>query len=243
MGSDAVRSRQSLLYGGDFSLQPSQRRLLFESANLPIQCFLEHLSCGSSLERLSTETTEEIVLLRGELGRSASFYREAYICLPPQTSAPSLCARDSGAVFLRLSVGRGRLSKTGQKASTQGKPQLEIMDFTRLAWNEIPARRENDPGARTTELSTNLSRTRITTLMDCRSGWHLHDHDHPSDVLTFCIIGGGVLGIEQHSCAFEAGHLVAIPAGVRNRFETGPEGAFLVAFVFEPFLEASVNHS
>jgi quercetin dioxygenase-like cupin family protein len=238
-----MRSRQSLLFGGDLSLQPIQRRLLFESANLPIQCFLEHLSCGRSLERLSTETTEEIVLLRGELGCGPSFHREVYVCLPPHASAPPFCARDSGAVFLRLSFESGRLTKTGQKANLQGKPQLEIMDFTRLAWNEIPARRENDPGARTTELSTNPSRTRITTLMDCRSGWHLHDHDHPSDVLTFCIIGGGVLGIEQHSCAFEAGHLVAIPAGVRHRFETGPEGAFLVAFVFEPFLESSVNHS
>jgi quercetin dioxygenase-like cupin family protein len=229
-----MRSRQSLLFGGDLSLQPIQRRLLFESANLPIQCFLEHLSCGRSLERLSTETTEEIVLLRGELGRGPSFYREAYICLPPQTSAPSLCANDSGAVFLRLSFDNGRLSKTGQQTS---KPQLEIMDFTCLAWNEIPARRENDPRARTTELSTNPSRTRITTVMDCRSGWHLHDHDHPSDVLTFCIMGGGVLGIEGHSCAFEAGQLVTIPAGVRHRFQTGPEGALLVAFVFEPFLE------
>jgi quercetin dioxygenase-like cupin family protein len=230
-------SRKSLLYGGDLSLQPFRSGLLFESANLPIQCFLEHLSCGSSLERLSSETTEEIVLLRGELGDGPSFYREAYICLPPQTSAPSLCARDSGAVFLRLSFDSGHLGNTGQKANTQGKPHLEIMDFTRLAWNEIPARRENDPGARTTELSTNPSRSRITTVMDCRSGWQLHDHDHPSDVLTFCITGGGVLGIEEHSCAFEAGHLVTIPAGVRHRFQTGPEGAFLVAFVFEPFLE------
>ena len=75
--------------------------------------------------------------------------------------------------------------------------------------------------------------------MECRPGWILDDHDHPSDVLTFCIRGGGILGIEDESKVYEAGDLIAVPAGTRHRFETGNEGAFLAVFVFEPFLASS----
>ncbi len=92
-----------------------------------------------------------------------------------------------------------------QGAAPHGKPPVEVVDFGMLAWNEIPARRANDPGARIAELSTNASRTRITSLMDCRPGWKLDDHDHPSDVLTFCIRGGGILGIEDETTVYEAG--------------------------------------
>jgi quercetin dioxygenase-like cupin family protein len=113
------------------------------------------------------------------------------------------------------------------------------VDFGLLAWNEIPGRRTNDPGARIAELSTNASRTRITSLMDCRPGWILNDHNHPSDVLTFCIRGGGILGIEDESRVYESGDLITVPAGTRHRFETGNEGACLAVFVFEPFLASS----
>src|SRR5262245_52832159 len=122
------------------------------------------------------------------------------------------------------------------QGTAQGKASSEVIDLTRLTWNEIPARRANDPGARIVELAANAMRTRITSLMDCRAGWVLDDHNHPSDVLTFCVRGGGLLGIEDQSSPYHAGHLIAIPAGVRHRFETGPEGAFLLIFVFEPFL-------
>ena len=47
--------KPSLLFGNDLSLQPSERKLLFESAQLPTQCWLEQLSCGTNLERFSEE--------------------------------------------------------------------------------------------------------------------------------------------------------------------------------------------
>jgi len=228
--------KPSLLFGNDLSLQPSQRNLLFESAQLPIHCWLEHLSCGTGLERFSSGQWEEILLIQGELDCNQNVCKDIYLCLPPQQSAPPFCAGNSGAVFLRLIFGSELRKNNGQGVVAQGKAAVEIVDFGHLTWNEIPARRANDPGARIAELSTNASRTRITSLMDCRPGWLLDDHDHPSDVLTFCVRGGGTLGVETQSSAYDAGHLVAIPAGVQHRFETGNEGAFLVVFVFESFL-------
>ena len=185
---------------------------------------------------LSGEQWEEILLIQGELEYNQNVCKDVYLCLSPQQLAPSFCAGNSGAVLLRMIFGSKRRNDNGQGAVAPGKAPVEILDFARLAWNEIPARRANDPGARIAELSTNASHTRITSLMDCRPGWLLDEHDHPSDVLTFCVRGGGMLGIEEQSSAYEAGHLVAIPAGVRHRFETGKEGAFLIVFVFERFL-------
>ena len=228
--------KPSLLFGGNISLQPSQRRLLFESAQLPIQCWLEHLSCGTDLGRFSREKWEEIFLIQGELDCNQNVYKDIYLCLPPQQSAPPFCAGNSGAVLLRLTFGSKQRSNDRHLVVAQDKAPVQVVDFGRLAWNEIPARRANDPGARIAELSTNASRTRITSLMECRPGWLLDDHEHPSDVLTFCLRGGGRLGIEALSSAYQAGHLVTIPAGVRHRFETGSQGAFLVVFVFERFL-------
>ena len=209
---------------------------MFESAQLPIQCWLEHLACGTGLERFSGEQWEEILLIQGDLDCNQNVYRDIYLCLTPEQSVPPFCAGNAGAVLLRMFFGSAPGNSNGQGAVAQGKPPVEVVDFGLLAWNEIPARRANDPGARIAELSTNASRTRITSLMDCRPGWILDDHDHPSDVLTFCIRGGGILGIEDETTAYEAGHLVTIPAGMRHRFETGNEGALLAVFVFEPFL-------
>src|SRR5262245_942585 len=262
---------------GDFSLQSNQRRLLFESASLPVWCWLEHYLCGMSLQRFSdlpampetavnqqmrpalrgkrlrgggvhastderrttlfsAECWEEIFLVRGKLEYNQIACSDTYLCLQPQQSVPACCAGASGAVILRLISIRKRDHNAASEKILQGKPANEVIDFTRLTWNEIPARRANDPGARIVELSANAQRTRITSLMDCRAGWVLDDHNHPSDVLTFCVRGGGLLGIEDQSSPYCAGHLVVLPAGVRHRFETGPEGAFLLIFVFEPFL-------
>jgi quercetin dioxygenase-like cupin family protein len=230
------RLKPSLLFGRDLSLQASERKLLFGSALLPIQCWLEQLSCGTDLERLAQQTWEEILLIRGQLDYNQSVCEDIYLCLPPEQSVPPLRAGDSGAVLLRMIFDREHSSNEGQLSVAQGKAPVEVLDFKRIAWNEIPARRANDPGARIAELSTNASRTRITSLMDCRPGWILDDHDHPSDVLTFCIRGGGILGIDEGTTAYEPGHLVTIPAGTRHRFQTGNQGAFLIVFVVEPFL-------
>ena len=214
----------------DVTLLPSQRKLLFESAQLPVQCWLEHLACGTRLERSLGEQWEEILLIQGYLDCNQNVYGDIYFCLTPEQPAPPFCAGNAGAVLLRMFFGSA--PGNAKDAAPHGKPPGEVLDFGMLAWNEIPARRANDPGARIAELSTNASRTRITSLMDCRAGWKLDDHDHPSDVLTFCIRGGGILGIEDETTAYEAGHLVTIPAGMRHRFQAGNEGALLAVFVF-----------
>jgi len=228
--------KPNLLFGSDLSLQPSQSKLLFESAQLPIQCWLAHLACGTGLERSSAKQGEEIFLIQGDLNCNQKVYTDIYLCLTPEQFAPPFCAGSAGAVLLRMSFGSTRGNNSGQGAVAQGKPPVEVRDFGLLPWNEIPARRANDPGARIAELSTNASRTRITSLMDCRPGWILDAHDHPSDVLTFCVRGGGILGIEEETTGYEAGHLVTIPAGMQHRFQTGNQGAFLLVFVVEPFL-------
>ena len=220
-------------------LHALQRKLLFESAQPPIQCWVEHLVCGAGLERFSGEQWEEVLLIQGDLDCNQSVYRDIYLCLTPGQSAPPFCAGNAGAVLLRMFFAGAPENDSSHCAVALGKPPVEIVDFRTLAWNEIPARRANDPGARIAELSTNATRTRITSLMDCRPGWILDEHDHPSDVLTFCIRGGGILGIDNETRAYEAGHLVTIPAGMRHRFETGNDGARLAVFVLEPFLTAS----
>ena len=228
--------KPDLLFGRNVLLQPSERKLLFESAQLPVRCWLEHVPCGTRLERFSEEDWEEILLIQGDLNCNQNAYTDLYLCLTPGQSAPPFCTGNAGAVLLRMSFGSAQEKSNGQGTAAQGKPPVEVVDLGFLAWNEIPPRRTNDPGARIAELSTNASRTRITSLMECRPGWILDDHDHPSDVLTFCIRGGGILGIEDETAAYEAGSLVTIPAGRRHRFQTGNEGALLAVFVFEPFL-------
>jgi quercetin dioxygenase-like cupin family protein len=228
--------KSDLLPGGDVSLQPCPRKLLFESAQLPVQCWLEHLACGMRLDRFSGEHWEEILLIQGDLNWNRNFPTDVYLCLTPEQTAPPFCAGNAGAVLLRMIFGSMPGNDHGPTTAAQGKPSVAVADFGLLTWNEIPARRANDPGARIAELSTNASRTRITSLMDCRPGWILDDHDHPSDVLTFCVRGGGILGIGEKTTIYEAGHLVTIPAGRRHRFQTGNEGALLAVFVFEPFL-------
>jgi quercetin dioxygenase-like cupin family protein len=232
-GKDCAMTKPDLQLAGGFSPQAYQRKLLFESTQFRIQCWLEHLPDGSGLARFSAEQSEEILLIQGDLDYNHNVHRDLYLCLTPEQSLPVLYAGNAGAALFRMCFGSATEANNCQGSA---KPPIEALDFGLLAWNEIPARRANDPGARIAELSTNASRTRITSLMDCRPGWILHDHDHPSDVLTFCVRGGGVLGIEDQSTDYHAGHLVKIPAGVRHRFETGVEGALLAVFVFEPFL-------
>jgi len=226
--------KPDLLPGSVVSLQPCQKQLSFESAQLPVQCWLEHLACGRRLERFSGEHWEEILLIQGHLDCNQNVYGNIYFCLTPGQPAPPFCAGNAGAALLRMFFGSAPGNANG--AATHSKRPVEVVDFAMLAWNEIPARRPNDPGALIAELSTNTPRTRIASLMGCRPGWRLDDHDHPSDVLTFCIRGGGILGIGDDTTTYEARHLVTIPAGMPHRFQTGNGGALLAVFVFEPFL-------
>ncbi|MCI0626271.1 MAG: cupin domain-containing protein [Acidobacteria bacterium] len=226
----------ALTYHRKTLLPGRQKKLLFESAHLPIQCWLEHLSPKSSLERCSQDAWEEVLLIEGQLLCERRVYKDIYLCLPPHQTAPAFCTLGSGAVLFRTAFGGEHRNADNCGQVADGKAPAEVADFERLVWNEIPARRAGDPGGRVAELSKNTAQTRITSLMDCHPGWILDEHDHPSDVLTFCIRGGGILGIKEESYAYQAGHLVVIPAGVRHRFAAGDEGALLIVFVFEPFL-------
>src|SRR5262245_5521456 len=165
--------------------------------------------CGALL---SGNCWEEIFLIRGQLDYNGNVCTDTYLCLPPKRLAPACCAGPSGAVIFRLMFGSEPSHDLALQGTAQGKTASEVIDLTRLTCNEIPARRANDPGARIVELAANATRTRITSLMDCRAGWVLDDHDHPSDVLTFCVRGGGLLGIEDQSSPYCAGHLVVLPA-------------------------------
>ena len=147
-------------------LHPLQRKLLFESAQPPIQCWLEPLACGTGLERFSEEQWEEILLMQGDLDCNRSVCRDIYLCLTPGQSAPPFCAGNAGAVLLRMFFAGASENDSSHCAVAHGKPPMEIVDLGSLAWDEIPARRANDPGARIVELSTNATRTRITSLMD-----------------------------------------------------------------------------
>jgi quercetin dioxygenase-like cupin family protein len=175
---------------------------------------------------------EELYLLQGHLMTETEARARYYRCVPPDKLLAPLSAGDAGAQLLCVTYG----SELLKDPQPEGKRQVEVDDFEKLIWSEIPARRPDDPGGRVAELSSDGSRTRTTSLLECRAGWRLHDHDHASDVLTFCIRGGGLLGIDQQDRSYEAGEFVVIPAGVRHRFEAGADGALLIVFTFEQFL-------
>jgi quercetin dioxygenase-like cupin family protein len=110
------------------------------------------------------------------------------------------------------------------------EPQL----FEQLRWEEIPARRVDDPGAKVVQLSRNQAGTSITSLVDCRPRWILDEHSHRSDVVTYCIRGGGLLGVEGKNCNFTEGQTVIIPVDTPHQFQSGPDGAFMLILVIEP---------
>ena len=138
-GRHGAMTKPDLLFGREVSLQPSLRRLLFESTQLPIQCWLERLACGTLLERFSGDQWEEILLIQGGLDCSQNVYRDICLCLPPERSAPPFCAGSAGAVLLRLNFRSERRNDNDSGVVAQGKPPVAVVDFSSLAWNEIPA--------------------------------------------------------------------------------------------------------
>lgn len=211
----------------------SESQLLFRAEGLRLECWLEVLPPLISWARRKPQGWEEVYLLQGTLSNEAAALEQLYLCLPPSHPAAELVAGDASARLLRLNYD-GR----SEDFEASGKPSVEVKNLQGVHWNEIPARRPGDPGGRVAELATDPRRLRITSLMDCRPGWILDEHDHPADVLTYCIRGGGRLGIGQETHAYEAGHLVVIPAGTRHSFATGKDGALLIVFTFE----ASIGH-
>lgn len=213
-------------------------KLLFEASHPPLRIILESMGAQTKLMRKDPQSWEEMYLFgRPDLADRPSRVQGTYLCLPPGVDVPELRAGVASVKLLRA-VYSGQLAEGSQLSDLRatGKPYIKPTRTDGLLWNEIPSRRPGDPGGRVAELSRDAFGTRITSLMDCRPGWILDEHDHSSDVLTFCIRGGGLLGIEERSEPYLAGQLVAIAAGTRHSFQTGADGALLIVFVYEPFI-------
>jgi quercetin dioxygenase-like cupin family protein len=210
-----------------------ERRILFQAKKARLTVSLETGASGQSVPREVDAWEELYVFKEFGVGLWDRTVEGHYYCLPPNSEAPLLGRTPGTLQILRLTS--WALSTRRPSSPEFAKPLTELT-ADQLQWNEIPPRRTADPGGRVAELSRDPSGTRVTSLMEGRPGWILDDHSHPSDVLAFCIHGGGTLGIEGNKMAYQAGQLSIIPAETQHCFHAGPTGALLIVFVFEPLI-------
>jgi quercetin dioxygenase-like cupin family protein len=220
----------------DDSSEQHPTKALFEAAHTSVRLVLERIVARTHLTRKAPRDWEEIYVFGKRVWTDESPIDGTYLCLPPRVPMPRVQVEGTFLQLLRATHSSRAETLPNLDSKALGKPYIKPTRVGELSWNEIPSRRPNDPGGRVAELSRNPDGSRITSLMECRPGWILEEHEHPSDVLTFCLQGGGLLGIEDKTEPYLAGQLVAIPAGKRHRFQTGEQGALLIIFVFEPFL-------
>lgn len=204
-------------------------QLLFEDSIRPMRFWLEVLELDQPVGRKDVTLWEELFFLDGCISWNGNTFQESYFCAPPGEPISNVKAVGGKASLLRLAY--------KSNLPLKGKPLIVVEpSLTRqLVWNEIPSRSQHDPGGRVAELFRNENGQQITSLMECRPGWILEEHDHASDVFCFCIRGGGRLSLGNQTIILSEKQLVRIPAGTRHRFETGQHGAFLIIFVFESF--------
>ena len=203
--------------------------LLYEDSIRPVRFWLEELGLDQPVQRKESSLWEELFCIAGLLSVNGMTFPDGYFCLPPGERISHMKPAGGKAALLRVAY-KANTTQESQSA-TSVKPSLN----QERIWNEIPPRRQNDPGGRVAELSRNESGTQITSLMECRPGWVLEEHEHSSDVFPFCIRGGGRLGLGNQTIPLNEKELVQIPAGTRHRFETGQHGALFIIFVFESF--------
>lgn len=201
--------------------------LLFEDSIRPAYFWLETLEPNQSIERGNSTFWEELFFFDGLVVVDGANVKDAYFCLPPGEPISEVKVAGANASLLRLAY------KAGAPFESTPVIPRELSLNRERTWNEIPSRRQNDPGGRVAELFRNENGKQITSLMECRPGWVLEEHDHASDVFPFCIRGGGKLGLGNQTINLKEKQLVRIPAGTRHRFETGQQGAFFIIFVFE----------
>jgi len=196
---------------------------------------LEQYDPGAVFRRTTLHNWEELFAIRGSWSGSGKEHGEAYFCLTGTKEWEGWTAGDAGCSLLRLSrkipPGKTDLLSTN---SVQPGQLVEPQLFEQLNWEEIPARKADDPGARVVQLSRNQAGTSITSLMDCRPRWVLDEHCHPSDVVTYCIRGGGLLTMEGRRFNFTEGQVVTIAVDTPHQFQTGLDGAFMLILVTEP---------
>jgi quercetin dioxygenase-like cupin family protein len=212
-------------------------KTLFDEPRSSLQVVLEDHNRGSIFCRSTPRGWEEILAWRGSWYQHGIGYAGTYFLLTPGEEPDSWTATEEGCQMLRISYQVSLFtSSISQGKDTPSKSSIKPQQYDQLVWNEIPPRRPGDPGSRITELSRNSNATLITSLMDCRPGWILDEHQHPSDVISYCFSGGGILIGQQHEVQFSAGQMVVIPSGMPHAFRTGADGAFILAGVFPPFL-------
>lgn len=214
--------------------EPSVRKwkVLFSRPRPLLGVFLENWTVGSSVCRITARAWEEIFVFQGAIENSQTELKQPYLALAPGDTLEGWRFASPGSGLLRFiyEVPPERGSST-DTASLQQAWRSRLLTPERFVWNEIPARRPHDPGGRVAELSRiNF----IVVLMECNPGWVLDEHQHPSEVLTYCIRGGGTLGRGNIEDAFYQEQLVRIPAEVPHSFKAGPDGALLLILVLEP---------
>jgi quercetin dioxygenase-like cupin family protein len=204
-------------------------KLLFDESKSSLQIALEDYDRGSIFCRLNTLGWEEILAWKGRWFHHQTEYTGSYFLLAPGEEFDSWTAGEEGCQLLRISRTASLFGTSMSRGrDTQGKSSIKPLQYSQLAWKEIPQRRLNDPGSRIAELSRTSDGTFVTSLMDCRSGWILDEHQHPSKVISYCFLGGGILTGEQNEVRFGAGQMVVIPAGTSHAFRTGFGGASIL---------------
>jgi len=210
-------------------------KILLDEPGGLLRLSLEQYEPGLVFRRATTQDWEELFVIRGSWSGSGEEHGATYFCLIGEKESKGWTAGATGCCLLRLTreASAGNEDRLSTNDVEPGHPR-EPQRFEQLSWEEIPARRADDPGARVVQLSRNQAGTSITSLMDCRPRWVLDEHCHPSDVVTYCIRGGGLLTMEGTRFNFVEGQVVIIPVDTPHQFQTGPDGAFMLILVTEP---------
>jgi quercetin dioxygenase-like cupin family protein len=203
--------------------------LLYEDSTPPVRFWLETLEPNQPVQRRDVTLWEELFCFEGWISFNGKNFQDSYLCLPPGELISGVKTTGGKASLLRLAY------KANTSLERKSVIPIEILLNRERVWNEIPSRRQNDPGGRVTELFRNETGKQITSLMECRPGWVLEEHDHSSDVFPFCIRGGGRLGLGDQTITLSQEQLVRIPSRTRHHFETGQHGALFIIFVYESF--------
>jgi quercetin dioxygenase-like cupin family protein len=230
-----VLSEQEIAWSKDLAGSPGRVwKILFEEASGKLRIMLEEYDSGSAFHRrVSPHGWEGIFVCRGSLMSIDQEFTESYFLLSPGQETKDLTAGKTGCRSLRTMRNASFLADSLTETLNVGRdPLVEPQHYSQLSWHEIPQRRPGDPGSLVAEISRSSSGTFIASLLNCRPGWVLEEHQHSSDVFTFCMRGGGVLETERRF-DFQEGQLVIIPRGILHRFETGMEGAFMLVLVVD----------
>ena len=203
--------------------------ILFEDSIRSVCFWLEALEPDQPIRRRDVTLWEELFCIDGWISLNGKTFQDSYLCLPPGELISGVKTTGGKASLLRLAY------KSNTSLERKSVLPVETLLNRERIWNEIPSRNQHDPGGRVAELFRNQSGKQITSLMECRPGWVLEEHDHSSDVFTFCIRGGGRLGLGDQAITLNQKQLVRIPSGTRHRFETGQHGALFIIFLFESF--------